>query len=53
MNEKGSVIFDTSLFLSVPVSVLLPGLAYSIAPLQVKVNTGVLHLYCKSLLCCL
>lgn len=30
---------------SIPVSVLIPGLAYSIAPLQVKVNTGILHLY--------
>ena len=39
--------------LSVPVAALLPGLAYSIAPLQVKVNSGVLHLYCKSLLCCI
>ena len=39
--------------LSVPVSVLLPGLAHSIAPLQVNVNSGVLHLYCKSLLCCI
>jgi len=29
----------------VPVSVLLPGLAYSIAPLTVKVNSGILHLY--------
>ncbi|KIM37909.1 hypothetical protein M413DRAFT_30565 [Hebeloma cylindrosporum] len=29
----------------VPVSALIPGLAYSIAPLQVKVNAGVLHLY--------
>ena len=34
---------------SVPVSVLLPGLAYSIAPLKVKVNSGILHLYCKPL----
>jgi NCS1 family nucleobase:cation symporter-1 len=32
----------------VPVSVLVPGLAYSIAPLKVKVNDGILHLYCKS-----
>jgi len=29
----------------IPVSVLIPGLAHSIAPLQVKVNNGVLHLY--------
>lgn len=29
----------------IPVSVLIPGLAYSIDPLRVKVNTGVLHLY--------
>jgi len=33
-----------SLF-SIPVSVLLPGLAYSIAPESVKVNDGILHLY--------
>jgi hypothetical protein len=46
---KGLTIFD--IFLSVPVSVLVPGLAYSIAPLQVKVNTGILHLYCKTSLC--
>jgi NCS1 nucleoside transporter family len=32
----------------VPVSVLVPGLAYSIAPLQVKVNDGILHLYAFS-----
>lgn len=30
---------------SIPVSVLIPGLAYSIAPLTVKVNDGILHLY--------
>ena len=48
MNEKIQS-FLTPPSLSVPVSVLLPGLAYSIAPLQVKVNAGVLHLYCKSL----
>jgi len=29
----------------IPVSALIPGLAYSISPLQVKVNTGILHLY--------
>jgi len=29
----------------IPVSVLIPGLAYSIAPLQVKVDSGILHLY--------
>jgi len=34
----------------IPVAVLIPGLAYSIAPLSVKVNSGILHLYCKSFL---
>jgi NCS1 nucleoside transporter family len=29
----------------IPVSVLLPGLAYSISPQSVKVNDGILHLY--------
>lgn len=32
----------------IPVSALVPGLAYSIAPLQVKVNDGILHLYAFS-----
>ncbi|KIM73717.1 hypothetical protein PILCRDRAFT_828851 [Piloderma croceum F 1598] len=32
----------------IPVSALVPGLAYSIAPLQVKVNSGILHLYAFS-----
>jgi NCS1 family nucleobase:cation symporter-1 len=31
----------------IPVSVLLPGLAYSIAPDMVRVNRGILHLYCE------
>jgi len=29
----------------IPVSALLPGLAYSIAPESVHVNQGILHLY--------
>jgi len=29
----------------IPVSALLPGLAYSIAPQSVHVNQGILHLY--------
>jgi hypothetical protein len=53
MNEKVQSFLTPPSLLSVPVSVLLPGLAHSIAPLKVKVNDGVLHLYCKSLLCCL
>jgi NCS1 family nucleobase:cation symporter-1 len=32
----------------IPVSVLIPGLAYSISPTTVKVNDGILHLYAFS-----
>jgi hypothetical protein len=53
MNEKVQSFLTPPYLLSVPVSALLPGLAYSIAPLQVKVNAGILHLYCRSRLCCL
>jgi len=53
MNDHVQSFLTPPSLLSVPVAALLPGLAYSIAPLQVKVNDGILHLYCKSLFCCL
>lgn len=48
---KGFSQLISSSLLSIPVSVLVPGLAYSIAPLKVKVNIGVLRLYCKPFFC--
>ena len=42
-------IYATFLLLfSIPVAALVPGLAYSIAPLKVNVSDGILHLYGKS-----
>lgn len=42
-SDRPSLVFT----LSIPVSVLLPGLSYSIDPVHVKVNRGILHLYCE------